>query len=85
MSEHHSRPTDGEHYRIRVRGQLDPTWAEWLDGFEVRWDSPHSSVLTGRVPDQAALHGVLTRLYDLGLHLLAVCCTDPEDRDSSRP
>jgi hypothetical protein len=83
MSGHEESTSDGQHYQIRVGGQLDPSWAEWLPGFEVSWDSPRSSVLTGRVPDQAALHGVLGRLYDLGLRLLAVSCLDPEDGERS--
>jgi hypothetical protein len=85
MSEHDRPINDGGHYQIRVHGQLDPAWAEWLHGFEVTWDSPRTSVLTGRVRDQAALHGVLTRVHDLGLRLLAISCLDAEDRQRRQP
>jgi hypothetical protein len=85
VSTHHRSQAAGEQYRIRVRGQLDPAWAEWLSGFEVSWDSPRTSALTGRVRDQAELHGLLARLQDLGLPLLEVTCLDAEDREGSDP
>ena len=58
-------------YRIRVRGQLDQRWAEWFDGFKLI-SADEETVLCGRVPDQAALHGVLAKIRDLGLIILLV-------------
>jgi hypothetical protein len=58
-------------YEIRIAGELDPTWAAWFDGLAVtRVDG--DSLLTGPVRDQAALHGVLRRLRDLGLPLVSI-------------
>jgi hypothetical protein len=59
-------------YRIRVSGQLDPSWAETLGGCELVWDDEDNTVLTCDIVDQSALHGLLTRLFDLGSLLLSV-------------
>jgi hypothetical protein len=56
-------------YRIQVRGHLDQRWAEWFDGFEMK-SVDEDTVLCGSVPDQAALHGVLAKIRDLGLMIL---------------
>jgi hypothetical protein len=59
-------------YEIRFQGHLDDRWASWFDGLDLEPDPDGTSVLHGRVVDQAALHGVLARLRDLGLPLLSV-------------
>jgi hypothetical protein len=59
-------------YRIRVRGQLDPQWSTWFEGLEVVDASDGETTLTGVLPDQPALHGVLARVRDLGLDLVSV-------------
>ena len=58
-------------YQIRVKGLLDTRWASWFDGFTLEHKAAETA-LTGVVPDQAALHGILTRIRDLGLTLLCV-------------
>ena len=58
-------------YRFRVRGQLDQRWSDWFDGFEIQYIDD-DTVLTGCVSDQAALHGVLAKIRDLGLIILLV-------------
>ena len=58
-------------YRIRVRGHLDQRWADWFDGFEMQ-SVGEDTVLAGCVSDQAALHGVLAKIRDLGLMILLV-------------
>ena len=63
-------------YRIRIKGQLDPARSTWFDGLEVQPQANGETVLTGPIVDQAALHGVLTRIRDLGLPLLAVTRTE---------
>jgi hypothetical protein len=70
-------------YEIRVKGQLDGRWSEWFDGLALR-DEGEDTVISGQLPDQAALHGVLARIRDLGLPLLAVTWVDP-DPDQRRP
>jgi hypothetical protein len=59
-------------YQIRVRGALDPHWSEWFDGMVISHDAGGDTLLTGPLADQAALYGVLHRIRDLGLTLLAV-------------
>jgi hypothetical protein len=73
MSRPDSLPTSPEIYRIRVRGQLDRgTWSQWFDGMTVTVNGSGQTVLTGPVADQAALHGLLTKVRDLGLPLISV-------------
>ncbi len=59
-------------YEIRFQGHLDPKWAPWFDGFTLDPQADGVTVLRGSVADQAALHGLLARLRDLGLPLLGV-------------
>ncbi len=59
-------------YRIRVRGQLGPGWAAWFDGLRVTSDGDGTTVIHGPPADQAALRGVLQKVRDLGVPLLAV-------------
>jgi len=65
-------------YEIRLAGHLDPRWAKWFDGLAVTRHADGSTVISGPIPDQAALHGVLQRVRDLGLTLVSV--TQPENR-----
>jgi hypothetical protein len=58
-------------YRIRLRGQLDRRWSDWFDGFEIQYIG-EDTVLIGCVSDQAALHGVLAKIRDLGLMIILV-------------
>jgi hypothetical protein len=59
-------------YEIRVEGHLDPEWSEWLDGLTISYDGEGNTVLRGSLVDQAALHGVLMKIRDLAVPLLAV-------------
>lgn len=60
-------------YQIRVKGHLDCCWSDWFDGLlTLTHHEDGTTVLTGPVADQAALHGLLTKIRDLGLPLLAV-------------
>jgi hypothetical protein len=59
-------------YEIRLEGHLDPRWATWFDGLTLTADSDGTTALRGVVVDQAALHGLLQRLRDVGLPLLSV-------------
>jgi hypothetical protein len=66
-------------YRIRVRGNLDAGWSEWLESMSIvsekLTDGSVSTVLSGPLADQAALRGVLTRLWDLNIEVLSVSRT----------
>ena len=59
-------------YQISVRGMLDPHWAEWFAGMAITYDAGGDTLLIGPLADQAALYGVLHRIRNLGLMLLAV-------------
>ena len=65
-------PDDIAFYRIRVQGSLDLRWATWFDGMTVTHETNGDTTLAGPVPDQAALYGLISRVRDLGLTLLAV-------------
>ncbi|WUJ70455.1 hypothetical protein OG809_35830 [Kribbella soli] len=65
-------------YEIRLEGRIDPRWAAWFDGLTVSAHADGTSVIHGQVADQAALHGLLQRLRDLGLPLLSVDRVDPD-------
>jgi hypothetical protein len=66
-------------YQIRVRGHLSDNWAEWFHGLIIENQPDGDALLSGPVPDQAALHGLLIRIRDLGLPLLSVLCIEPNE------
>ena len=59
-------------YEIRVKGHLDDRWAAWFDGLTITLEDNGDTLLTGPVIDQAALHGLLKKVRDLGLPLVSV-------------
>ena len=59
-------------YEIRVQGHLDQHWSEWFDGLSITYDVDDNTVLCGSLTDETALHGVLIKVRDLALPLLAV-------------
>ena len=63
-------------YEIRLAGHLDAHWTAWFDGLTVSSESDGTTVITGPIPDQAALHGLLQRVRDLGLPLVSVIRVD---------
>ena len=67
-------------FEIRVGGLLDPLWSSWFDGLRVEDAGRNETVIVGPVADQAALHGLLTRVRDLGLPLLSVRVIDEPAR-----
>ena len=64
-------------YEIRVKGILDERWATWFEGLQVSSDG-EEIVIAGPVADQAALHGLPTKVRDLGLFLIEVRLLDPD-------
>ena len=58
-------------YEIKVMGKLAERWSEWFDDFEIRSEQD-TTILTGLVTDQAALHGLLNKVRDIGLPLLSI-------------
>jgi len=68
-------------YEIRVKGHLDGCWSEWFDGLTITNLESGETVLCGEIVDQAALHGVLSKVRDLNLLLIAVRGAGPERQD----
>ena len=67
--------SETEAYEIRVQGHLDGRWSAWFDGMTLVADDDGSTLISGEVADQAALHGLIQRVRDLGLPLLSVIHT----------
>jgi hypothetical protein len=65
-------------YEIRVEGHLEPRWAAWFDGMALAREIDGTTTIHGPVADQAALHGLLHKLRDVGLPLISVTQVDPE-------
>jgi hypothetical protein len=65
-------PVDSDRYEIRLEGQLDQRWSDWFEGFTLTNERDGTTALTGHVVDQAALHGLLRRVGDLGVTLISV-------------
>lgn len=63
-------------YQIRLHGQLDQRWSDWFGGFTITNQSDGTTMLTGPVVDQAALHGLLRRVGDLGVTLISLNITN---------
>lgn len=67
-------------YRIRVQGHLESRWTDWFEGLTITLEEDGNTLLTGLVIDQAALHGLLKKIRDLGLTLISIC---PDKTDHS--
>ena len=63
-------------YTIRIKGHLDPKWAEWFYDLALVHESDGTTTLSGPLPDQTALHSVLDRIRDMNLSLISVCSSD---------
>jgi hypothetical protein len=71
-------PAEPARYELRVQGVLDDRWSAWFEGMRVTTDQPGQTTIAGPVTDQAALHGLLAKIRDLGLPLLSVRRLDPD-------
>jgi hypothetical protein len=74
-----STDTQGDFFEILVKGHLDKSWSDWLEGLEIKLLDNGEMVLSGHIVDQAALIGILNRLYSLNLTLLSVINTDQKN------
>ena len=66
-------------YQIKVKGVLAEQWSDWFNGMSLTPHSNEDTILTGAIRDQAALHGLLNKIRDMGLPLLSVKRVDPID------
>jgi hypothetical protein len=78
--EKHSQPPC---YEIRLKGYLDGRWAEWFEGLTITLEDNGDTLLTGPVIDQAALHGLLKKVRDLGMPLVSVSPVEPGQAKAS--
>lgn len=69
-------------YQIRLQGHLGPQWTEWFGGLTITLVENGETLLTGPVADQAALHGLLNKVRDVGMPLLSVICVRPTDESA---
>jgi len=68
-----------ETYQIKIKGILDDKWSDWFDGFTIAHQTENETILEGPVPDQAALHGLLARIRDLGLPIRSIVNLSQEE------
>ena len=68
--------TEAKFYEIRVRGLLDSHWSVWFEGLTLTRLASGETLIAGPIQDQAALHGILNKIRDLGLQLLSVVCIE---------
>ena len=73
-----------EHYEIKIKGHLDQRWSEWFAGLTLAHLQGDETLLSGALPDQAALHGLLERIRDLNLTLISVTCGAPSAPGSEK-
>jgi len=84
MSNHLDPKTDPSQpmvYQIRIKGHLGCQWTDWFEGLTITLEDNGDTLLTGPVVDQAALHGLLKKVRDLGMPLLSVNPVNPSQAD----
>jgi len=70
-------------YQIRIKGHLSYQWTDWFEGLTITLEEDGDTLLTGPVIDQAALHGLLKKVRDLGMPLVSVSPVEPGQADAS--
>jgi hypothetical protein len=70
--------SNAPYYEIRLKGHLEARWVQWFEGLTITLEENGNTLLSGRLADQAALHGILKKVRDLGLTLLSVNSVEPD-------
>lgn len=70
-------------YEIRLKGHLEPRWVKWFDGLAITLEENGTTLLRGQIADQAALHGLLKKVRDVGLPLLSINSVEPGAKEVS--
>jgi hypothetical protein len=86
MSSEHTPPPDPVQpmiCHIRIEGHLSPRWSDWFEGLAITLEDNGQTLLTGPLVDQAALHGVMRKVRDLGIPLLSVVCSKAGQAETS--
>ena len=73
-----------EYYEIKIRDHLESGWSDWFMGLNLTYLEGNETLLSGLLPDQAALHGLLERIRDLNLTLISVTCGSPPAHDPDK-
>ena len=73
-----------EYYEIKIKEHLDPCWTDWFGGLELTHLEGDGTLLSGTLPDQAALHGLFEHIRDLNLTLISVTCGGSSAGDSDK-
>ena len=73
-----------EYYEVKIKGHLDPRWSDWFSGMQLTHLEGNETLLSGLLPDQAALHGLLERIRDLNLTLIFVNCGGSPTQNSNK-
>jgi hypothetical protein len=85
MSDHHPGLGDTGGYGIRTQGHISDRWSDWFEGFDLRHDDDGTTLISSPALDQAALHGLLAKLRDLGIPLISVTRIGPEGEGKPSP
>jgi hypothetical protein len=83
MRDQKTNPSQPVIYQIRIKGHLGSQWTDWFEGLTITLEEDGTTLLSGPVVDQAALHGLLRKVRDLGMPLLSVCPLDPGQTGAS--
>ena len=77
--------SDAPQYEVRVEGHLGTRWAAWFDGLSLSLEEDGTTVIRGPLVDQAAMHGLLRTLRDIGIPLISLAPLPPDETDTERP
>jgi hypothetical protein len=73
-----------EYYEVKIKGHLNPCWSDWFAGLKLTHLEGDETLLSGSLPDQAALHGLFERIRDLNLTLISVTRDGPATQDRKK-